>query len=219
MFEAETTTFLANVAAKTLQNAVLPVDVSACVAACPRLAQTYQPSKPDYAAIAKTTLLAHLLKGDSLFDLPKLKLKKDETCLFKESAAIIAIGVNALLEEFDAIVAEMYALQTEALFKQLSRRRSKKSDRVNVAKYNVNAFRTMFPSGTEADLDTFLETGAFWKPKAPRKRATKAAEAAEASATEASATEASEASATEASADEGAKKVRKGKAKDKKDKE
>jgi len=182
MFHSETTAFLSSVGAKTLKTATLSIDVSRCVEAFPRLAQAYKAAKPDHAAIAKATLLAFLEAGQTLLDIkaPKKKQVDDETGVFRGDVvhAIITVGVSAILEEYpDAVsAAESYALQTEAFFKNLSGRRSKKTDRINVAKANVAAFSAMFQSPTVDDVQTFLDAGAYVKPKAPRKRATKAAE-------------------------------------------
>ena len=191
MFHSETTAFLSGVGAKTLKNATLSIDVSRCAEAFPRLAQAYKAAKPDHAAIAKSTLLAYLEAGATLLDIkaPKKKQVDDETGIFRSDVvhAIIAVGVSAILEEYpDAVTAaESYALQTECYFKNLSGRRSKKTDRINVAKVNVAAFLAMFPSPTVDDVQTFLDAGAFVKPKATRKRATKASEVASEAAPEA----------------------------------
>lgn len=193
MFHSETTAFLSGVGAKTLKTATLSIDVSRCVEAFPRLAQAYKAAKPDHAAIAKSTLLAFVEAGQTLLDIkaPKKKQVDDETGIFRGDVvhAIITVGVSAILEEYpDAVyAAESYALQTEAYFKNLSGRRSKKTDRINVAKANVAAFSAMFQSPTVDDVQTFLDAGAYVKPKAPRKRATKAsADASPEASTEAS---------------------------------
>jgi hypothetical protein len=211
MFHSEITTFLSNVGVKTLKNATLSIDVSRCVDAYPRLAQSYVAVKPDHAAIAKTTLLAYLDVGASLLDIkaPKKKHVDDETGVFRGDVvhAIISIGVSAILEEFpDALAAsESYALQTEAFFKHLSGRRAKKADRINIAKANVAAFLAMFPSPTLDDVQTFLDAGNYAKPKAPRKRA-KAPEVAleepKAAETSSAETEASDSEASKPSVNE-----------------
>jgi len=217
MFHFEVNTFLAAVCAKTLKAASLPLDVTACAASLPRLSQAYRASKPDHGAIAKATLLAYLEVGATLLEIkaPKKKQVDDETAVFKGdfSNAVIALGVAAILEEFpEAVaVAETYALHTEAYFKNISGRRSKKSDRIHVAKANVAAFLAMFPSPTLDDVQAFLDAGAFVKPKAPRKRATKevAPEAEAADASEASAPEASDVETSASEVSDAAKKPKK----------
>jgi hypothetical protein len=207
MFRSETTTFITDVGVKTLKAVKFPFDITPCIKAFPRLAQAYAADKPDHGAIAKSTILAYLELGASLLDVKPLKIAIDDPFgIFRGESvfSIIDIGVACILEEFPEALAaaESYAIQTEAYFKRLSGRRAKKTDRINVAKANVGAFLVMFPSPTIADVETFLDAGAFVKPKAPRKRAKKveSASGAEASGAEASGAEASGAEASEAEA-------------------
>jgi hypothetical protein len=177
MFHSEVTTFMSAVGVKTLRSATLSIDVELCAQAYPRLAQAYKAGKIDHAAVARSTIVAYLSLGAALFDIdaPKKRHVDDDTGVFKSDFvhAVIAVGVSAILEEFpdDVAAAESYALQTEGFFKNLSGRRAKKTDRINVAKANVAAFLARFPTPTADDVATFLEAGAYVKPKVAVKKA------------------------------------------------